>query len=805
MFRLAIVALILTFTLIAAGSDEASAGGLTFVVQVQSNIGDNNLADDNCDVDPGSEGDQCTLRAAIQESNDEPGPDAIHFNLSGLIAVIVSAPLPSITETVVIDGTTQPNCPDPPCVTLDGISTTNEDGLDIEADNVTIRGLAIYQFDLHGIHIHPGADGNTIAGNHLGTDAAGMTDLGNGGAGVLISNSSNNVIGGNSDDDRNVISGNLTGVNIQVVTAGGGNVVPGNYIGVGADGQTALPNSSGVVVRNIISGGRVLPGSSSTGVVPAGILEPNVIGPDNVISGNVNNGVCICEANGVVVIGNRIGTDANGQTAVPNGLYGIDTRGNDNAIGGATQASRNIISGNGQNGIHVMPVDQADAVGNVISGNYIGTNAAGTGAIPNGQTGVQLQNTEDTVVGGETAAARNVISGNGNSGIVVTGNLGHVDITGNYIGATASGEGALGNGFTAIQVVGPLNDLDIRNNVISGNSNTGVALGAGTQDVNIMANRIGVTPSGAALGNANHGVFIRDSSGHQVGSVGAGANIIANNGGNGVMVTTDGGVATGNTIRGNSIHTNVLKGIETAAGGNNELAPPVIDPPGGGTEITGTACPNCTVDVYSDDVDEGRIFEGSTVADGGGAWSFNELVSGPFTTATATDGGGNTSEFSVPITSPQPPTPTPTPSATPTPTPTGSPLATASPTPTPTATATPGPTETPLPSITLRGREIDWGDDDCSGDADPIDALLTLRFDAGLGRPEEPACPWIGHPVNVADASTHTWGDVDCSDELTGAINPVDALKILRFDAGLEVDQPTDCPEMGEVRLVEWA
>lgn len=140
-------------------------------------------------------------------------------------------------------------------------------------------------------------------------------------------------------------------------------------------------------------------------------------------------------------------------------------------------------------------------------------------------------------------------------------------------------------------------------------------------------------------------------------------------------------------------------------------------------------------------------------------------------------------------------TPTATPSATPTPTPSG-------PTPTPCGTActpTPTPSPTPTPTDTPAGEEVVWGDNNCSNDPpDPVDSLLTLRFDAGL-----PAntgdCPEMGDIVEVGSASPHPWGDVDCSGDPP---DPVDSLKLLRFDAGLTVTQPTNCPEIGDTVLI---
>jgi pimeloyl-ACP methyl ester carboxylesterase len=114
----------------------------------------------------------------------------------------------------------------------------------------------------------------------------------------------------------------------------------------------------------------------------------------------------------------------------------------------------------------------------------------------------------------------------------------------------------------------------------------------------------------------------------------------------------------------------------------------------------------------------------------------------------------------------------------------------------------------PWPTVTQDGQPVEgvepgealtWGDNNCSGSADPVDSLLTLRFDAGLST-NTGDCPDFGQVVEVQNASLHPWGDVDCSD----AVNPVDSLKLLRFDAGLSVAQATGCPPMGsEVAVVE--
>jgi len=137
-------------------------------------------------------------------------------------------------------------------------------------------------------------------------------------------------------------------------------------------------------------------------------------------------------------------------------------------------------------------------------------------------------------------------------------------------------------------------------------------------------------------------------------------------------------------------------------------------------------------------------------------------------------------------------TPTASPTLTPCPTvsPTNCDVVTNPPSATPTPTATP--TITPGP-----GEERTWGDNNCSGEADPVDSLFALRFDAGLST-DAGDCPTMGEVVEVGNASPHPWGDVDCG----GDVNPVDSLKLLRFDAGLDVAQAAGCPELGsEVTL----
>jgi hypothetical protein len=93
------------------------------------------------------------------------------------------------------------------------------------------------------------------------------------------------------------------------------------------------------------------------------------------------------------------------------------------------------------------------------------------------------------------------------------------------------------------------------------------------------------------------------------------------------------------------------------------------------------------------------------------------------------------------------------------------------------------------------GTTATWGDVNCSSTVDSVDSLWILRYSAGLPQPQgEGACPFWGIGVTVGvDGTLRTWGDNDCS----GAVNSVDALKTLRYVASLPVQQNEPCPDIG--------
>ena len=489
---------------------------------------------------------------------------------------------------------------------------------------------------VYGVHIkNSTATGNLVQGNLIGTDKNGTADLGNSWSGVYISDAPSNTIGGTAAGAGNVVSGNDRG-GVYISGYGAtGNQVQGNLIGTDVTGTADLGNSfAGVAIAR---------GSNNT-------IGGTAAGAGNVISANGYWGVIINQstATGNQVQGNYIGTDVTGTAALANHYYGVYiSDAPSNTIGGAVAGARNVISGNDGDGVYIS---ESSATGNLVQGNYIGTDVTGTAALGNTSDGVVIYDAPDNTIGGTGAGARNVISGNDNTGVYISQNgaTGNV-VEGNYIGTDAAGIADLGNSGSGVWIrSAPRNTIggtaDGAGNVISGNW-SGIDIWDGTATGNLVqGNYIGTNKNGTAnLGNSYSGVDIIGAPGNTIGGTSEGeGNTIAHNTGDGVAVA----VATGNTIRGNSIHSNGGLGIDNYNGGNTELTPPVVTASG---SASGTACADCEVDIFSDDADEGRIYHGSATADGAGNWSFPGAVVGPNVTATATDASGNTSEFSPPF------------------------------------------------------------------------------------------------------------------------------------------------------------
>ncbi len=331
-----------------------------------------------------------TISQAITNANANPGLDTILFDIPGAppFGVNIFMGIPTITDAVVIDGTTQPGYAGTPLFQIrSGLGQGPGLILSATAGGSTIRGLAFADIN-EGIQIQ--GDGNTIESCFFGTDVTGMLDLGNTGMGINILSGDDNAIGGTTAATRNLISGN-NGYGVRI-NGGSGNQIRGNLIGTKLNGTEALGNQIGV---SITGGG--------TGNVVGGTAA----GAGNVISGNLW-GIELVGGNADRIAGNRIGTDVTGTIAFGNDIGITATSVTDLLVGGSTAASRNVISGNE----YAMRIGSGDDTS--ILGNFVGTDAGGTLALGN-ERGIDVfsNGVTDTVIGGAGTGDGNVIAFNG--------------------------------------------------------------------------------------------------------------------------------------------------------------------------------------------------------------------------------------------------------------------------------------------------------------------------------------------------------------------------------------------------------
>ncbi len=368
--------------------------------------------------------------------------------------------LPYLSQTVSLDATTQPGFAGTPIVVVDGSSSApnsdGPDGLLIDGEDVTVRGLVVRDWKDDGIEIH--GDDNTIVGNHVFSSDDG----------ILIEFGSGNLIGGPNSGDRNIVSGNRKhGVSVD---GGQDNVVSGNYIGIDPAGGSALPNA-----RNGVD---VWEGADDT-----------IVGPGNVISGNDGAGIRIADTETTTIHGNLVGLDATGITAIGNTGAGIRRR----------RHRRHDVDRLGQRHLrqrrgwdHLRPGERLDrdrrqphrnqllglrrpaqrrrrrpprhrrrgrpqqpGVGQhrqwprawskrmpVVTANLIGTDSGGSGPLGNGGSGIATgSGTTGSLIGGIGPGDGNIIAFNGDHGVVLAN---HPGTAAAIVGNTIFSNGGLG-------------------------------------------------------------------------------------------------------------------------------------------------------------------------------------------------------------------------------------------------------------------------------------------------------------------------------------------------------------------------
>ena len=636
----------------------------------------------------------CTLRAALEETNAHPGPDTILFNIAGAGLHVISppVPLPTITDTVTINGYNQPGSSANTLavgdnavlrIALNGSSSTGS-GLSFAgagAGSSVVQGLVIGGFNAgYGISVS-GVMSVTVSGNFIGTDATGSV-AGPNGAGVLLSSATATTVGGTTAAARNLISSN-SGDGIQVAGTSTGNTIQNNYIGTDHNGTATLGNGN--------NGVQLLDGSNT---------HVGTAGAGNLISGNGNNGLRIgplpsdgprvpAVLGNNFVQGNRIGTTAAGNSFLPNLTYGVQiSSASGNLIGGINSGEGNLISGNGNNGVFIDNQSGGDSTNNTLQANRIGTDSTGTAALANGGSGVVISGVSNNTVGGPLSNQGNVISGNTFSGVLLnagmfaggdrpplrpTGFFGNL-IQGNLIGTSAAGTAALANGGSGVALVDVI-DTQVSRNTIAYNGSNGVTVsqsfvGSGGIRNNIRQNAIfSNTALGIDLGN--DGVTANDPCDRD-----DGANNLQN-------------YPTLSTVSSNGTSTTIIGTLDVFTSTTYTLdffSNVACDPSGNG---------------------EGQTYLGSTTVAASatcGSVPFNVtlplgVAGGAFITADATDSTGNTSEFSTCLLVPAA-TVTPTATTTPTVTQTSTATVTQTRTPTVTQTSTPTVTQTRTPTVT---------------------------------------------------------------------------------------------------------
>ena len=417
-----------------------------------------------------------------------------------------------------------------------------------------------------GLNISGAGTGQTVVeGNLIGVNSAGSAALPNVGSGVgIFGGATNNTIGGTTSAAANVVSGN--DVNGIFVSGAGSsaNLIEGNLVGVNSAGDTAILNKAPGIL--IIAG------------AAANTVGGTVAGAGNVISGNNSDGVQIVNtgSSNNLVEGNDIGVTKAGAAITNNVGAGMDVSAGatNNTIGGTLAGAGNVISGNTEDGLDIAGVG---TTGNLVEGNAIGVNPAGRAAVPNAGSGIGIfGGATNNTVGGTTAAAANVVSGNSTNGIVVinagtSSNL----IEGNLIGVNAGGNTAVLNKAPGVLIGGGATGNTLGGtaagaaNVISGNSSFGVQVnGTGTTTNLVEGNDIGVTAAGAPIANdVGNGLALSGGATNNTigGTTPAAANVVSGNQGDGMDIFSAG--TSNNLVEGNDIGVNAAGNAAVPNGG----------------------------------------------------------------------------------------------------------------------------------------------------------------------------------------------------------------------------------------------
>jgi len=464
---------------IVRAADNNLSNGIT--VDSAGDGADGNVGDGICSTTIDGLGD-CTLRAAIAESNFEAGTQTINFAITGLAdftiggqsgyTISVNSGLPDITDTVIINGYSQLGAvansavaPSPLngrlLIELSGAGAGAANGISFSGagDNSQIKGLVINGFN-QGDAVHVLADNISVQGNYIGTDPTGSIAQPNVvGVNAIIGDPNSGVnaqIGGLNATDRNLISGNTAGTTGTAGYPGTGWVIQGNYVGVAADGLTPIANStaggSGAFsvdfCQDVIIGGsqtgaiNVIGESLGHGIAPDTVtnllVEGNYIGLGydgttvlgNSTLGASGSGFAISNVSNLTIKNNRVAGWSSGGISVNGGNSNLtiesnvvhDNRSNGISVGGTNiSVISNVVYDNVGSNVSVFGIS---AFGFVINGatvvsNKIGVKEDGT-PTSNNPIGILVSgDPQNVVVGGANPGEGNTIRANNGVGIAV--------------------------------------------------------------------------------------------------------------------------------------------------------------------------------------------------------------------------------------------------------------------------------------------------------------------------------------------------------------------------------------------------
>lgn len=429
--------------------------------------------------------------------------------------------------------------------------------------NFGVAGTITLQSALPNITNDVRIDATTAPG-YLANHAPTVTLNFNGKSGLVFG------LGSNGSDLLGLALGNASGHGI--VLSGSNITLDKNYIGLAANGTSLGNTGDGIFITALSNGNKI------------GLNDAHISGViGNVISDNGGNGVSIHGSTGNILVANRIGTSADGNTAHGNVLAGIHiTDGaSNNTIGGTVYVDAatgqvnnptgnkgtvpgtfvipplgNQISGNSGDGVLIDSQSQ----NNVLNGNFIGTKANGNSALGNGRDGVHILGADNnSLIGCEFVdqpfVYYNVVSGNAWNGLHVT-NSDNVLIQANFVGIGANNASLVGNGRDGILVDGDSKNTTVGGviplgNVTGGNVGNGIHVSDVASGFTTFNTFGGLFAFQGAAPNGDNGLLIDSTGGNQT----VRTNVFSGNMGNGIRLA---GNASGITIEPNIV------GLDTA-------------------------------------------------------------------------------------------------------------------------------------------------------------------------------------------------------------------------------------------------